>query len=337
MSDIEKVLRTIYYDPSNPASFSSPENLYYAAKSLLPKLSINDVRKWLSGEFTYTLHKPIRKNFLRNKIIVEHIDQQWEADLVDMQEFKSQNNDHNYILTVIDVMSKYAFAVPLKNKKMATIVEAFKEIFERGRKPKFLRTDQGKEFLNSVFKKFLRNQNVFHFTSKNQTIKCAIIERFNRTLKSRMFKYFTSQGTRKWIDVLENLILAYNSNKHRSIKMTPIEASSSKNSEIFRNLYGAENLLELLKNHYDNQNELESDDQLEEGDIVRKQYKIGPFDKSYYPNWTDREFKIISKSSDQDIPLYRIENEEQKQEKQRFYPEEVQKITPNLYRVEKNN
>src|SRR5882757_995858 len=102
MSD--KILQSIYYNPKHQATFSSPERLYDAVKDR--GISLNKVKKWLSGELTYTLHRQSKKNFKRNKILVSHIDEQWEADLVDMREFASKNNKINYILTVIDCFSK---------------------------------------------------------------------------------------------------------------------------------------------------------------------------------------------------------------------------------------
>src|SRR5882757_5791252 len=114
--EIENVLTAIYYDQSNPNSYSTANKLYKAAKENLPSITLKQVKQWLSGQFTYTLHKPVRRTFKRNPIVVESIDQQWEADLVDMQEYKRVNKGFNYILTVIDVMSKYAWIEPLENK-----------------------------------------------------------------------------------------------------------------------------------------------------------------------------------------------------------------------------
>ena len=320
------LLRQLYYDQKNPASFSSAIRLYKAAKEIEPKISHKIVKDWLSGEFTYTLHKPLRKKFLRNPIIVEDIDQQWEADLVDMQEFQGQNDNYKYILTVIDVLSKYAWAVPLRDKSAKSIIEAFKVILQGNRKPFFIRTDQGKEFVNQYFKRFLKPRDIHHFTSKNMEIKCAIVERFNRTLKGRMFKYFTSKGTRRYIDILQDLVDAYNSSFHRSIKMRPIDAKDS--NILFKNIYGVSNIEELY-------NKRNKDKDLEEADIVRKQYKFNPFDKGFYPNWTDQTFEIAAKADAPIKPLYKIKDEKENIIDQRFYPEQVQKIKENLYRVEK--
>jgi len=322
--EIDNVLRGIYYDQSNPNSFSTATKLFKAGKEHIPTLTLNKVRDWLSGEFTYTLHKPIRRHFKRNPIIVENIDQQWEADLVDMQEFKRFNHGYNYILTVIDVLSKYAWAEPLRDKTGKSIVKAFINIFESGRKPFYLRTDQGKEFLNREFRQFLRENYVYHFTSNNKTVKCAIVERFNRTLKGRMFKYFTSKGKRVWYNILQDLIIAYNNSTHRSIKMTPIEATNTSSQILYNILYKG-----LDRSIKPRPNELISND------TIRKKYNLGPFDKSYYPNWTDQLYKIVKKYDEPVKPLYKIEDQGKHLVKGRYYQEEIQKVKENLYRIEK--
>ncbi|RWS21323.1 hypothetical protein B4U80_03489, partial [Leptotrombidium deliense] len=207
------ILRKIYYDQNNPASFSTADKLFKAARLEAPSLTLKEVKNWLKNQVTYTLHKPIRHKFRRRKIVVSAIDEQWQADLVDLQEFAAKNNGYKYLLTAIDLFSKYAFAVPIKNKKAETVVAAFEKIFKR-RIPLKLQTDKGKEFINSSLQKFLKNNHVKFFTSHNDVIKCSVVERFNRTLKSKMFKYFTANGTRKYIDVLQDFLNSYNNSYH---------------------------------------------------------------------------------------------------------------------------
>jgi hypothetical protein len=150
----ESLLKSIFYNVKSPASFTSIRNIYNEAKKQDKNITFKNVKDWLSGEFTYTLHKPIRKIFKRNPIIAEHIDRQWEADLVDMQEFSSKNSGHRYILTIVDVFSKYAWTRAIKNKTKTSIINAFKNVFQEGRKPIYLRTDKGTEFVNNYFKTF---------------------------------------------------------------------------------------------------------------------------------------------------------------------------------------
>jgi len=206
--NLSQILSSIYYDTKNKGSFGGVQKLYTEAKTLKPDINLKQVKDWLSGELTYTLHFTARRRFKRNKILVNGIDEQWEADLVDMREFSKQNENY-YILTVIDCFSKYAFPVPMKNKTGVELVEALKKIFSI-RKCLILRTDRGTEFLNRSVQTFLEQNEVQHITSFNQDIKCAIVERFNRTLKSKMFKFFTAKGTRRYIEELSNFLISYN-------------------------------------------------------------------------------------------------------------------------------
>ncbi|RWR98555.1 hypothetical protein B4U79_09641, partial [Dinothrombium tinctorium] len=110
-------LNSVYYDPNHPASFASVEKLYNFAKEKFPNANKDEIKEWLSEQLTYTLHKQARKRFKRNKVLVSHMDEQWQADLADMRQVSSENKGFKYILTVIDIFSKYAWAVPIKNKQ----------------------------------------------------------------------------------------------------------------------------------------------------------------------------------------------------------------------------
>ena len=325
--DLDNLLHQIYYDPKNPGAYASVQKLFEQARLHSPTVTFNQVKDWLSGELAYTLHKPARINFQRNPILVCAYDEQWQADLVDMQEFSKQNNGYKYIITVIDIFSKYAWAVPLKDKTAPSVLEAFNQIFLE-RRPTKLQTDQGREFDNKILNKFLKERHIQFFTSKNPSTKCAVIERFNRTLKSKMFKYFTAKGTRRYIDVLPELMTSYNTSPHRTIKMRPIDVTRDNESHVFRNTYGFMDRHEFLKNKYKNS-------KLKLGDVVRTRYKLGPFDKSYYPLWTDSTYKITRKTRESRKPYHKIQDEQERELPRRYYSEEVQKIKPNFHRVEK--
>ena len=213
---MEELLNNIYYDSGNPAGFSSVQKLYNAAKNKDPGVKYSDVKNWLSKQITYTLHRPAKRNFLRNKILVGGVKEQYQADLVDLSMFKSYNRGYSYIITIIDCFSRYAWAIPLKNKSAESILHALKSVFNYS-KPEKLQTDRGKEFLNSKVQNYLNDENISFFTTHNATFKCAIVERFNRTLKGQMWKRFTKNGNRNYIDHLENILFAYNNSYHRTI------------------------------------------------------------------------------------------------------------------------
>jgi Chromo (CHRromatin Organisation MOdifier) domain/Integrase core domain len=319
-----ETLSKIYYDPAHEGSFSTAQKLYNVARLEAPQLTLQDTREWLSGEIAYTLHKPARRRFKRNPIIASHKNEQWQADLVDLQEYQRANQGYRYILTIVDVFSKKAWAVPLKNKKAPTVSEAFEQIFVL-EKPFKLQTDKGKEFENNTLKSLLDVYGIQYFTSKNPEIKCSIVERFNRTLKSKMFKYFTAKGTRKYIDVLDDMISSYNNTVHSSIKMRPSEVSEENEQEVFHTLYGFPDKRSLL------QHSIPSPAKIGIGDKVRTKYILGPFDKGYLPNWSDVIYTVEKASSLQPKPVYTIGDSQPR----RYYKEDLQKVNENLQRVEK--
>lgn len=326
---INKYLRSIYYNPTHPSSFGSINNLHKTTKLKFPGIPKEFISDWLKEQYTYTLHKNSRKRFLRNRIYVSQVDEQWEADLVDMQEFSTKNNGFKYILTVIDILSKYLWAIPIKSKNSKNIVLAFDNIFKT-RKPLKIKTDKGREFENNEFKNLCVKNNINFFTSQDKKIKCSIVERVNRTLKNKMFKYFTANGTRKYIDVLQNLVNSYNNKVHRSIKLKPSEVNKSNEIVAYNNLYGSEKLKTKLLNNTLKSKSLPIDA------TVRLNYELGPFDKSYYPNWTDQTYKVSKSIARPQKFQYEIKDYNGNKLNQKFYLDELQKVSPNTeYRIEK--
>ena len=187
-SDKFDTLSKIFYDADHEAGFASVNKLLDAAKNVDPTITKPHVVDFLKDSYVYTLHKPARRRYERNKVVVSHVNEQFMADLVDMQddEFKKVNVDprdkkpYQHILTCIDVLSKFAFALPLKNKKADTVKQALITIFQQ-RMPSKLMCDQGGEFNNRVVKQLCKENNIQFFTSRNYSIKCSVIERFNRT------------------------------------------------------------------------------------------------------------------------------------------------------------
>lgn len=326
-TNFNEILNEIYYNPSNPGSFGSDIKLLKEAQKNLPNLKLEQVKDWLSGEITYTLHKNARKNYKREKYYMTRPLEQFQADLVDMRSFSRQNNGYKYILTVIDCFSKFAFGIPIKNKTALDVKNALKIVFDQ-KKPHKLQTDRGKEFLNSSVLNYLKKKEVHFFTTFNTKFKCAIVERFNRTLKAKMYKYFTSRGTKKYIDVLQNLINSYNNSFHRTIKTSPTSVNNENYHAVFRNIYGYETPRAYLTS-------FKSKTNLKEGDLIRRKYELNNMEKSYFPNWTDEIFVVKKPIKGTVRPLFRIETQEGQPISQRVYSEEIQKIKQNFYRIDK--
>ena len=131
------------------------------------------------------MHKLKRKNFPRRKILVNHIDEIFAADLVEMQKFAKLNKGFRYLLTCIDIFSKYSWVIPLKDKKGINVKNALEKIFKQ-RIPKFLWTDRGKEFYNKQVQDLLNEYNIKLYSTNNSEIKSSVIERFNRIVHSKI-------------------------------------------------------------------------------------------------------------------------------------------------------
>ena len=166
-------LSDYYFNTKSPVTFTSPLALYREAKKRYPSLTLRQVKTWLQSKDTYTLHKPVRYNFPRNR--VTGIDDQWQADLVDVSSLARFNNGYEFLLTYIDVFSKFAWVVPLKNKSGETLVNGFQSILDLGRSPEKLQTDKGTEFLNRNFQSLLK-ENSIHFFTTNSELKASVVE-----------------------------------------------------------------------------------------------------------------------------------------------------------------
>ena len=272
----EERLKAIYYDLKNPASLSSVPALAHAAAVSVPR-----TKQWLQSQPTYTLHRQARKRYPTRRYFVNSIDEQWQADLADMIDLQRWNNGYRYILTVIDILSRYAWARPLKTKRGVEVAEAFKSIFDAdSRIPIRIQTDQGKEFENVHVRALLNTHNIELFSVKS-AYKCALVERFNRTVKTKLWKYFTAKNTWKWIDELPSIMYGYNHRIHRTIKRRPVDVTRENANEVWNDLYAQRRSGSTPKD-------------IKVGDRVKISKVKSIFAKGYLANWTEEEFFVDS-------------------------------------------
>ena len=233
-----------------------------------------------------------------------------------MTAFKDYNDGYTFLLLVIDTFSKYGYLIPLKNKKGETVAKALNDIFKE-RKPEKLWTDKGTEFYNKDVKILIEI-----YSTENEE-KSSIVERWIRTMKEKMWKYFTDNNTYKYIDVLPDLVEDYNNTVHSSIKLTPIEASKKKNElTVWRNLYPDRFKTYRLTPKFS------------VGDLVRITKKKKVFEKGYTTRWTKETF-TIKEIRDTNPITYKIKDLEGEEIKGTFYEPELQKTEKQLYKIEK--
>lgn len=309
-------LENIYYDVADSGGYVGIRGLYRSAREKGIKVTLKNVKEFLQNQDTYTLHKNTRWRYKRNKTIVYGIDEQWQADLIDLQKLSKQNGGYRYILACIDIFSKHAFVEPVQNKKGDTIVNALKKILDGERRPKRIQSDHGNEFVCKAVQAELKFRGI-EFFATNSEVKASVVERFIRSFKSRMYRYFTAKNTYTYVDILQELVSAYNNSYHRSIKCKPIEVTTENSKLIWKNLYGDIDFSPPVK--YD----------FEIGDIVRISKNKGLFEKGYLPNFSEELFRVIKRIPRQPS-VYKLEALDSEPILGVFYKEEVQKVGKDL-------
>lgn len=322
----EERLDDVFLKASNPGSFSGVDKVYKEVNKRGKRIGITRVRKYLSNQPPYTLHKaPIRK-FSRPKVETSGMEYQWQSDLVDMSNYAAENNGYKFILTVIDVFSKLAFAKPLKNKSAKSITNAFDEILNeyRGRNPVKIQTDKGKEYMNSEFARWCKEHLINHFTSEDDDMKAQIVERFNRTLKNKMYRMFQARGNQVWYDKLHELVKSYNNTEHSSIKMAPSQVTREDQPKILSTLYP--NSPFRIQNIKPQAPKI--------GDHVRLQMPKIIFKKGYAPQWTEEIFIITEAKGIDHIPHYKVTDLMREEIRGTFFPKQLQKVAvPNNWKI----
>ena len=259
----------------------------------------------------------MRKKFPKRQVQASEVDDIWGCDLVEMQEWSRLNKGYRYMLNVIDVVSKYAWSIPLKDKTALTVLKGLKEIIEASdRKPKHIWLDKGKEFYNKHFDEWLADNNVIRYSTFGEH-KSVVVERFNRTLKEKMWRRFTAENSRKWIKMVDDLVKEYSNTKHSSISMTPAEASKLTFVRNVRN-----KTIPTYKNKF------------KIGDKVRISRIKGIFDKGYLPNWSEELF-TVSEVKETNPVTYKLQDFLGNVLDGSFYNEELQKSNNEVYRIEK--
>lgn len=302
-----------------------------------------DIRKVIAEE----LHKPARRKYPRRHVTLKGMQDLYQADLVEMQPYSRQNKGFRYILTMINCFTKFAFAIPLKDKTMVEVVKALEPILAKN-KMKHLQTDDGKEWFNKDVNALVEKYKINHYATFSE-LKASIVERFNRTLKERMWKLFTARGKYEWVSILQDIVNQYNSSVHRTTRMRPKDVRQKHVKDILarinkkripakdtlvrnnRTTFSAKDI--LARN---NQNKIyASKPKYKVADSVRISKYKRVFTKGYMPNWTNEVFKIHAVKPTDPV-TYILRDSTGELLKGGFYEPELSKSkTGDVYLVEK--
>uniref|UniRef100_A0A183BNZ6 Integrase catalytic domain-containing protein n=1 Tax=Globodera pallida TaxID=36090 RepID=A0A183BNZ6_GLOPA len=287
---VERVLDPLYKDERSPACFTSVEPLLREAQRLHATVNITraEVRRYLAGQRVYTLHRQAIRRFRRLPTLASGLHTDWQADLADFRRLRENNQGYTYLLVCIDTLSRQVFVEPVRSKRAVDIVAAFKRIFRRcGYVPWRLLTDKGREFTAAAVQRYLREEeDVRHHCMETSPLwHAGMAERANRSIKERLYRYFTHQGTKCWTRVIQRIVTALNASPNSSIfGLRPCDVTFATAETLRRKLVAradAERSARAFRVP-----------RFHTGDSVRIERHRHVFRKGYLPRFTDEVFTV---------------------------------------------
>lgn len=308
-----------YTNPRSKLSFSG-KNIIRRYSNITNTKLVNK----LSRIPTYVLHREAKKPKTYNPFILYRKRVLLQADLIDMQSLSKANQEKKYILIVCDAFTRKCWASALANKTSELVLTEFKNMYSDIGSFERLMTDAGTEFLSKKFTSFLKKHDI-GFTRGNPH--APHVERLNRTIQNKLFRYMTENETEKWIDILDDIVFAYNARYHRMIKMSPNDAEKEKNKNL---------VISNLSVYYDKAIKKRKKPKFKINDIVSIQKLNNVFAKGYHQVFTDHLYKITEVHTKLPIPMYSLsEYDGSEKIEGRFYANELQLANFEVYKVEK--
>ena len=336
--DRNKLFKKIYHDPANPAGFAGQQQLYKEARKIDPTITEKDVKHFLEGDRTYTLHRPRRIRFQRAKTIPCGLYTDIQADLAQMDKFAHKNKGYKYILVAVCVLSKRLWASKqyVKSKQYVDVSKGFDSLLaDIPIKPWIIFSDRGKEFIlnekrkvkngKTEIKNYFDEHGINKHWSSTKTIKAALAERYIRILKSRLYRYFSEYGTMNWTDVLPKIVDAINHSPSRITGVAPVDVNFKNAQAIWEKVYGPAFHPPQSKQRH------------KKRDHVRLANYKEVFDRGYLPNWSD-EIMQIDAVKKGNVDTYKIKDETGAPFKGNFYADDLGKTRKDeetTYRIEK--
>ena len=268
----------------------------------------------LKQKIAKEIFSPVVKKFDRIQIQTHYKDECWSIDLIDRSSLAKYNKNYKFIFTIFDNHTKFAWAIPLKDKSGKSTTTAFKKLIETSkRKPEKVWSDRGKEFYNKTFLDFLK-QNEIQIYSTHSDLKAVFVERFNRTLLDLIKEPMYIEGKACWLNHINSALDKYNNRVHTTTRMTPFEASNKP----------------IDPPTYVNK---PKQPKFQVGDYVRVPEKRNIYSKGYTTNWNRELFKIQKINPTNPI-TYTLEDENNEQIAGKYYEQELLR---SVFNFESNN
>ncbi|KAK3744235.1 hypothetical protein QZH41_004607 [Actinostola sp. cb2023] len=315
---------------------------YAGTRSVLgeePRKDRSDKEAWIASQTTHQIHRPSRKNYPRRAFVVHSLDEMWQLDLSDMQWYKGQNDGHAWILFAIDVFSRHVWTRPMRRKTGEETAAALKDIFREVTAPdgdgqhglpRVVYVDRGKEFYNRHVGDLLAGLPIpALLQSGHDHTKAAVVERVQRTIKTRLWKRLYEKGDSEWVTVLPAIVDSYIHARHATLKRSPASITRADEEAVWKTVHGARAA----------ERETPLAFGFAVGDTVRISRQGTLFRKGYLPRWSEEWFRVRARDRGPP-PHYRLEDLQDEPVEGLFYEPELQKVTPEeqktaTFRVEK--
>ena len=262
------------------------------------QISLSFIRQWLNNQDSYSLQKQARHRFRTPNVRVTSIGEKFDIDLMSVSNLAKENDGVQYLLFAIDILSKRLWVKPLKNKTAKAVIAAMRQILTE-MKPIKIRSDKGSEFANQWFKKYMKDNGIYFFTTQNKP-QASIVERSQRNIRSLLYRLMRHKGNYRYIDDLDKIIANYNGSPHRSLNyMAPDNVNKSNEADVWAYMYLKKPKSVAKTKHVF---------RFKIGDFVRISFLKQPFRKAYQDQYTTEVFRISGRLLLQGIPMYKLKD-----------------------------
>jgi hypothetical protein len=270
----------------NEYGFPGKGKFVKIVKKLGAKYTPQEIDKFLATSKVNQLHKKKKKTKIGIPITTSHSHVEMQMDLLDMSKYYHANGGYKWILVVIDIFTKQAYAAPVKSKTPKDVLEALKATVKQSGKWKVVASDDGSEW-KGVVKEYLDEMNVTRRIAEiGNHNKLGVVDRFSRTIKEKLHKSFTKTNTTKWVDELQKFVKSYNNTEHGNLcGMTPNEAEKRPSDVLKCQVKRIRKALPKA-----------GKEKISIGDMVRFMKSINKFDKGYTIKWSLDTHKVVGKS-----------------------------------------
>ncbi|XP_033755026.1 uncharacterized protein LOC117337977 [Pecten maximus] len=319
----KRLIDGVYYDLNNGGAFLSPTKVHQVLKSRgFNSPGLYKIRRYIQSLDDYSLQKPVKRSFKRARVEVSGPYEEFQADLADVSNLSKQNGGIRFLLVVIDVFSRFLWVEPIKTKTTKDVLDAFRKIIDRSKKPKRVYTDAGKEFTGNLMKQYCKDNGIKCFISLNEK-KASVVERLIRTLKTMMYRYFTKYRTYEYADKLQDFVKSYNATPHSSLNgITPKDVNKTNEADLFAYMY-------LRKKHTRpsvRKTVQKPKFRFKIGSLVRISHLKQPFTRAYQQQWSSEIFKVKKRFLRQGIPQYQLIDFLNEPIMGNFYQAELQRV-----------